>query len=436
MARTIREANLSTRAARDRLTPSGKPYFRHLDEGLHLGYRKGVKGAAWVVRWYSGDKAYRVESLDGRPDDVIEADGETVLNWTQAQAAARKMFQQRQRVAAGLEATPEQRGPYTVRKALDDYLAHQLGRRKSVKDARQRADAFILPELGDLDTAKLSPKRLRDWLSSMAKSAPRLRTSAKDRAAGNFRVREVDPNDAEAVRRRQSTANRTLTILKAALNHAYNEGLIPTDEAWRRVKPFAEADAARVRYLSIEEAGRLLNVCDAEFRDLVHGALVTGARFGELAALEVRDFNPDSGTVHILKSKSGKDRHIVLNEEGQKLFERLSAGRTGKARVFIKADGTPWGKSHQHRPFKDACGKAKIVPGITFHEMRHTWASLSIMAGAPLIVVAQNLGHADSRMVERHYGHLAQSFVADTIRRTAPSFQTEKRAEKVVKLKR
>ena len=47
---------------------------------------------------------------------------------------------------------------------------------------------------------------------------------------------------------------------------------------------------------------------------------------------------------------------------------------------------------------------------------------LSVMAGAPLLVVAQNLGHADTRMVERHYGHLAQSFVADTIRRTAPTF--------------
>jgi hypothetical protein len=44
------------------------------------------------------------------------------------------------------------------------------------------------------------------------------------------------------------------------------------------------------------------------------------------------------------------------------------------------------------------------------------------MAGAPLLVVAQNLGHADTRMVERHYGHLAQSYVAETIRRTAPTF--------------
>lgn len=45
----------------------------------------------------------------------------------------------------------------------------------------------------------------------------------------------------------------------------------------------------------------------------------------------------------------------------------------------------------------------------------HAWSSFSL-------VVAQNLGHADTRMVEKHYGHLARSYVADTIRKTAPSF--------------
>jgi hypothetical protein len=44
------------------------------------------------------------------------------------------------------------------------------------------------------------------------------------------------------------------------------------------------------------------------------------------------------------------------------------------------------------------------------------------MAGAPLMVVARNLGHTDTRMVERHYGHLAPSYIADAIRAAAPKF--------------
>jgi len=47
-----------------------------------------------------------------------------------------------------------------------------------------------------------------------------------------------------------------------------------------------------------------------------------------------------------------------------------------------------------------ACERAKINPPITFHG--HTWASLSVMAGLPLMVVAKNLGHVDTRMVEAH----------------------------------
>jgi hypothetical protein len=44
------------------------------------------------------------------------------------------------------------------------------------------------------------------------------------------------------------------------------------------------------------------------------------------------------------------------------------------------------------------------------------------MAGGPLMVVARNLGHSDTRMVEKHYGHLAPSYVADAIRAAAPKF--------------
>jgi integrase len=44
------------------------------------------------------------------------------------------------------------------------------------------------------------------------------------------------------------------------------------------------------------------------------------------------------------------------------------------------------------------------------------------MGGMPLPVVARNLGHADTRMVEKHYGHLAQDYVVDAVRKHAPRF--------------
>jgi hypothetical protein len=38
------------------------------------------------------------------------------------------------------------------------------------------------------------------------------------------------------------------------------------------------------------------------------------------------------------------------------------------------------------------------------------------MRGVPLAVIAAQLGHADTRMVEKHYGHMAPSYIADTVR--------------------
>ena len=69
-----------------------------------------------------------------------------------------------------------------------------------------------------------------------------------------------------------------------------------------------------------------------------------------------------------------------------------------------------------------ACAHARIKPAVGFHTLRHTWASLTTMAGVPLLVVAKNLGHTDTRMVEKHYGHMAPSFIAKAIRRGAPRF--------------
>lgn len=88
--------------------------------------------------------------------------------------------------------------------------------------------------------------------------------------------------------------------------------------------------------------------------------------------------------------------------------------------MFLKANGDVWGISHQQRPLVAACKKAGIVPPATFHILRHTYASHLVQAGAPLPVIAANLGHSDTRMTERHYAHLAPGYVADVIRASMP----------------
>jgi integrase len=412
MARTLQDAKLDTRAARLRLKKRREPYWRSISEGLAVGYRRGAKGGTWIARHYSTERRFHAV---GTADDVADADGTHVLSFAQAQEAARKWF-----VQLALHDRGEFRsGPYTVRECVEEYLAWLQAHRKSGYDARHRVHTHIVPHLGHIQCDRLTTAEIQRWLRDLAASPARLR-SKKDAKKPNFR--ELDKADHEAVRRRRASANRTLTVLKAGLNRAWREGKIPSDEAWRRVEPFEEVDAARVRYLTLAEAKRLLNACNPDFRRLAQAALVTGARYGELAALRASDFNPDSGTIHVRTSKSGKGRHIVLNDEGVALFKSLVAGKSGNAVLLTRADGLPWKPSHQARPIADACARAKIIPPASFHIMRHTWASLAVMAGGPLMVVARNLGHSDTRMVERHYGHLAPSYIADAIRAAGPKF--------------
>ena len=111
-----------------------------------------------------------------------------------------------------------------------------------------------------------------------------------------------------------------------------------------------------------------------------------------------------------------------MTEEGIALFKQLSVGRVGSDLLIRKANGSAWEKSNQARPMVEACTRAKIKPAINFHGLRHTYASLAVMNGVPLLVVAKNLGHADTRMVEKHYGHLAPSYIVDAIRAGAPRF--------------
>lgn len=410
MPRQVRDSNLETRTARSRLRTRHKPYFRLIEPGLHLGYRKLASGpGTWIARRYTGDGAYTVSNLrtaDGElviADDYAEADGERVLSFAQAQ----------QRARGGRQARA---GAYTVADAMDDYFRFLEGdgrSKHSIYDARCRHEVFIRSELGKVKVAALTTDRLRRWRDKLVTTAPRVRTGRGE----SQKYRDLS-NDDDARRARRASANRTWTVLRAALNHAFNDEKCDSDIAWRKVKPFRKVDGTRLRYLSVAEARRLVSACDAEFRPLVQAALQTGARYGELCRLKVTDFNADVGTLAIHQSKSGKGRHIVLTGEGRALFQQITAGRLGDESMFRKH----WGKSHQLRPMKEAVRRAKIKPEVSFHGLRHTWASLSVMAGMPLMVVARNLGHADTRMVERHYGHLSPSYVADAVRKSAPRF--------------
>jgi integrase len=179
---------------------------------------------------------------------------------------------------------------------------------------------------------------------------------------------------------------------------------------------------------------------------------LTGCRYSELAALRGADFNADAGVVTIRHSKADKPRHVVLTTEGQRLFSRLTTGKLGDNLIFrnegriqralerererLKRDGKSpvgatvddtgeWRAAEQTRLMAEACKQAKVKPAVSFHVLRHTHGSTLAMRGVPMGVIAEQLGHTGTRMTEKHYAHLAPSYVADTIRAHFPTLGIE-----------
>jgi integrase len=300
---------------------------------------------------------------------------------------------------AMLDAPATLPGRLTVARAMENYIEHQKSLGKPVADLISRSNAHIHDSpIAPTLVAELTPEKLRRWLANLAASAAMKRTGWDKK-----QQYKAAPVTDEEHRRRRSSSNRVWSMVRAGLNLAFKDGKVASDLAWRRVEPFKAVDAARVRWLTVSEAK-------------------TGARFGELIRLECQDFNPDSGTIHVQRSKTGEGRHVHLTHEGAEFFAQVCEGRAGSAGMFQRNDGSPWKPSQQARPMAEAVLRAKIEPAITFHGLRHSYASACVEAGVPLMVVAKNLGHSTTTMVQRHYGHLSRDYVADAIRAGAPKF--------------
>lgn len=393
------------------------PYWEVIRPGLYLGYRRGKKGGTWFAKIYDKNATPSRQQIDlGSADDNEKPDGKEVLDYEQATDKAKLWFKKKAQPAK------ESEGPkasYTVRDCMADYLSsYQKSGGKAVKDTDTTIKAHILPSLGDLQVTGLTRGRLQKWFENLAGTPARLRTSRSEEQ--QFKAA---PEDDEAKRKRRSTANRILTVLKAALNRAVDvEDVTCPTNAWKLVKPFKKADGSRIRFLSVEDQPVFVQACGPELRKLVQGALFTGARYGELGRLlHVRDFNEQTGQIFITaETKNEESRYVVLSEEGIEFFKAMVKDRNKSERMFLAPGGTFWERGDQIRPVKRAVKKAEIEGGLTFHELRHTYASTLIMADIPLAVVAQQLGHKGTRMVDKHYGHLAKKYVTHTIRSLSP----------------
>lgn len=386
--RKPRPARLGTADSRTSLKVQAEPHWATITPGTALGYYKGERDRSWFVRQWSAGKY--VKTRIGTPDDYAVADGEVVL--THAQAVNKALATQ---VDKRTPATRHYADGVTLNLVMEKYISDHLERKGSQDMTRQVWKRHIEDGIGKKLVTALDDGDLRRWQKAMIAKAPTIRG----------KVQDFDPNSAEDVRKRKSTTNRSLTMIKAALNWARDEGkIIPTSVPtwWRDVKPFANGEEPEPRMLDTSEVKRLLNAAPEDLRTLLQGALMTGARRGELMSLRCRAYDPDTQTLRIYQHKTSKTLTQPLTPEGAGLFDSLTAGRDPDEPMFRRADGGAWGRGDASKPMAAAVAAAKLED-VSFKTMRATYGKMLLVATKDIELVAKALGHSDSRVTRKHY---------------------------------
>jgi integrase len=214
-----------------------------------------------------------------------------------------------------------------------------------------------------------------------------------------------------------ATVNRYLQTLSAVLTVAEQELRWMDENPLRKVRKQKEP-RGRVRFLSDDERTRLLNACERSrnrsLYPIVVLALSTGARQGELLALQWADVDLKRGMLTFRETKNGETRAVPLTGQALTLMQHhAKIRRLDTLLVFPDPSGS--------RPvyIRDAWEYAverADIQDFRFHDLRHSAASYLAMNGASLLEIAEILGHKTLSMVKR-YAHLSESHTRNVVAR-------------------
>ena len=226
----------------------------------------------------------------------------------------------------------------------------------------------------------------------------------------------------EARRVSDGLSNKTikshLTVLSKCLNTGYewlNLESSPPRIRWPKCPP------PHTDYLSLDECELLLSNADGTIQEMILVALRTGMRQGELKGLQWNSIDWQNMTVtvrhsrcdrarDIVSPKNNRIRHIPLVQETHRLLHRK---KREVGYVFTDARGRPFHHGRLSSELEKVCKKAGMRR-ITWHILRHTFATQLAMKGVPLHVVQALLGHSTITMTMR-YAHVAPSALRSAV---------------------
>ena len=197
-----------------------------------------------------------------------------------------------------------------------------------------------------------------------------------------------------------TTVNRYLETIQAVLWKAHEWGWLDQVPSVRKLK----TPSKRIRWLTHEEADRLLAQLPQHQGDLARFALATGLRQRNILDLEWNQVDMKRALcwIHPDQAKGGKAIGVPLNLEALSVLRKQKGKHEHRVFTF---EGMPLGQVNT-KAWRSALKRAGISD-FRWHELRHTWASWHVQSGTPLHVLQELGGWSDYKMVLR-YAHLAQ----------------------------
>jgi integrase len=284
----------------------------------------------------------------------------------------------------------------TLAEAIDRYLEVVYPRASRQKNAREqkRILAWWREELGDYALVSLTPSLIAETRDAIAARESRY----GEKLSGG-------------------TVNRHLAALSAVLKVTVKEFGWLSKNPVTNVSKFSESKG-KERFLSDAERDRLLDACAQSSCEallpIVKLALATGARKGEILALQWSGVDLEHRRVRFADTKNGESRTVPLAPMAVDALKAWRANRLRVGPVFPLLLGTV--------DFAWRAARASVgLDDVRFHDLRHSAASYLAMSGASLMDIAAILGHKTLAMVKR-YSHLSEQHTTAAIDRMAEKF--------------
>ena len=283
---------------------------------------------------------------------------------------------------------------FTLSALADSFMACYQGRDPSFGNRL----SFIVQQLGHKVASDIDADDVDDFLDAL-----RARGKLFNRG-GNKRGGEIIATHKPLA---AATINRYRCTLQSILSWARRKRLMP--KTW--TNPVAETqrmpeDNARSRYLSEAEYEKLLKTSRIsswpKLTLLIMLAVTTGARRGTLLSLQWKDVDLSEGRAFCARTKNGEPFVLVLMPDVLQELKRFSGKSKPEDLVFCGK--YPTKPMNFNKTWEAALADAQIE-GVVFHTLRHTHASWLARRGAPLLAIADSLGHKSLAMTKR-YSHL------------------------------